>query len=83
MPKSDMLPYFAEACSLYVELLKLYTETDRIEKNTEAAIQELQMVMEEIEKTQNAIAVLRKDSLSALQNDLLAAKIRLLKLKKK
>ena len=56
MPKSDMLPYFAEACSLYVELLKLYTETDRIEK------------------TQNAIADLRKDSLSALQNDLLAAK---------
>lgn len=74
MPKSDMLPYFAEACSLYVELLKLYTETDRIEKNTEAAWQERQTVMEEIEKTQNAIAVLRKDSLSALQNDLLAAK---------
>lgn len=73
LPKSDLLPYFSEACSLYVELLKLYAETDRIEQATDANWLEREKVMKEIEKTQNAIVNARQDSLSSLHADLTEA----------
>lgn len=74
MPKSDMLPHFANACSLYVELISLYAETDKWNDSTRALRFKRGKTAREIENTLLKIADTRSGKANSLAAELAAAK---------
>lgn len=74
MPKSDLLPRFAEACSLYVELIGVYIKTDAARAENDSLWQRRANTMKEIEETAAKIGDSRSDKIKHLNEDLAATK---------
>lgn len=70
MPKSDLLPYFSKACSLYVDLISLYAETDSLNASTRNLWNKRALTDKSIEETLNKIGEARTGKVNALAEDL-------------